>query len=109
MAKSSSRVNSRMASLALALVDLRAHFEAQLRMVARVEEALAKCRTAKDSAAFDSSADALRGQIRTLSDANRRGSVSAVIDQLDVDADGLLFPDGPSSSRPNRQPRWLQE
>ncbi len=75
--------------LALSLVDLRAHFEAQLRAVRRAEEALLKCRTAADRAAFDVSTSALRNQIQIVSDNNR--SVRVVIDQLDADARALVF------------------
>ena len=89
MKKPSSRVSRQIASLALAVVDLRAHFEAQLRTVARVEEALVKCRMAMDPAAFESSADALRGQVKVLSDNNRSGGVGTVIEQLDADARDL--------------------
>ncbi len=78
-----------MASLALAVIDLRAHFEAQLRRIARVEDALAKCRAARDVAAFDSPAGALRGEVRVISDNNR--GVRAVIDQMDLDARELRF------------------
>jgi hypothetical protein len=74
----------------LAVIDLRAHFEAQLRRVVRAEEALVKCRTARDPAAFDSSAATLRGEVRMVSDNNR--SVRAVLEQMDVDARELLFP-----------------
>jgi hypothetical protein len=84
-------VDGRIASLALALIDLRAHFEAQLRRVARAEEALVKCRTARDPTAFDSSAAALRGEVQVVSNNNR--SVRAVIDQMDVDARDLVFAD----------------
>jgi hypothetical protein len=90
MARPSNEVDTRLASLALAVIDLRAHFEAQLRRVRRAEEALVKCRTAKDPRVFDSSAAALRGEIQVVSDNNR--SVRAVIDQMDVDAQGLGFP-----------------
>jgi hypothetical protein len=90
MARPSTQADSRVASLALAVIDLRAHFEAQLRSVARAEEALVKCRTARDPAAFDVSARALRGQVQVVSDNNR--SVRAVIDQMDVDARELMFP-----------------
>jgi hypothetical protein len=90
MAEPSIHVDSRIASLALALIDLRAHFEAQLRRVVRAEEALVKCRTARDAGAFDSTAAALRGEIQVVSNNNR--SVRAVIDQMDVDARDLVFP-----------------
>ena len=94
MTRPSTQVDSRIASLALAVIDLRAHFEAQLRTVARAEEALVKCRNATEPAAFDLSATALRGEIQVVSDNNR--SVRAVIDQMDVDARELLCPAGSS-------------
>jgi hypothetical protein len=90
MTRTSTQVGNRIASLALAVTDLRAHFEAQLRSVARAEEALMKCRTARDSAAVTSAATALRNEIRVVSDNNR--SVRAVIDQMDVDACQLVVP-----------------
>ena len=91
MPKPSSEVDNRMALLALAVIDLRAHFEAQLRRIARAEEILVKCRAARDVAVFDSSAAALRGEVQVISDNNR--SVRAVIDQMEVDARELVFPD----------------
>jgi hypothetical protein len=90
MARPSTPFDSRLTSLALAVIDLRAHFEAQLRRVARAEEALVKCRTAKDSAAFDSSAAALRGQAQVVSENNR--TVRAVIDQMVADTRDLTLP-----------------
>ena len=89
MARTSTQVDNRIASLALAVIDLRAHFEAQLRTVARAEDALVKCRTANDRAAFDSSATMLRGEVQIVSDNNQ--SVRAVIEQMDVDARELVF------------------
>jgi hypothetical protein len=89
--KSSSQVQTRVASLALAVVDLRAHFEAQLRAVARAEDALIKCRTATEPAVFEMSARTLSGEIQALSDNNR--SVRAVIDQMAADARELVQPD----------------
>jgi hypothetical protein len=74
----------------LAVIDLRAHFEAQLRRIAHAEEALVKCRTAKDPVAFDLSATALRGEVQVVSDNNR--SVRVVIDQMDLDAREFVFP-----------------
>jgi hypothetical protein len=59
-------------------------------LVARAEEALGKCRTAKDLTAFDSSAQTLRDEVQVVSDNNRR--VRVVIDQLDIDARTLAFP-----------------
>jgi len=84
MAKPLTHIDNRIASLALAVIDLRAHFEAQLRTVARAEDALVKCQTAKDPAAFDASAAALQGEIQVVSYNNR--SVRAVIDEMNVEA-----------------------
>jgi hypothetical protein len=66
------------------VIDLRAHFAAQLRRVARAEDTLVKCRTARDAATFDVSAAALRSEVQVVSDNNR--SVRSVIDQMDIDA-----------------------
>jgi hypothetical protein len=90
MARHSTQFDGRIAALTLAVIDLRAHFEAQLRAVARAEDALRKCRAAKDPTGFDSSSTALRGEIETVSGNNR--NVRAVIDQMDVDARELVFP-----------------
>jgi hypothetical protein len=90
MARPSTGVDNRIASLGLAAIDLRAHFEAQLRAVARAEEALSKCRTATDSATFDAAAITLRDEVQVVSDNNR--SVRPVIDQMDVDTHDLVFP-----------------
>ena len=82
--------DDRITSLALSVIDLRAHFEAQLRAVGRAEAALVKCRTARGSAAFDSAVAALRGEVQGVSDNNR--SVRAAIDQMQVDARELVAP-----------------
>jgi hypothetical protein len=87
MARSSNQIDNRLASLALAIIDLRAHFEAQLRTVGRAEEALVKCGTAIDLGAFHAGVAALRGEVEVLSDENR--SVQTVIDQMNVDAGEL--------------------
>jgi hypothetical protein len=90
MVKRSTQANGRIRSLALAVIDLRAHFEAQLRAVARAEEALVQCRTARNPTAFDSSANVLRGEVQVVSDNNR--SVRGVIDQMYLDAREVVFP-----------------
>jgi hypothetical protein len=90
MVRPSTEVDNRIASLALAVIDLRAHFEAQLRAVAHAEEALSRCRTATHPAAFDAAAITLRDEVHVVSDNNR--SVRPVIDQMDVDANDLVFP-----------------
>jgi hypothetical protein len=84
------QVDGRLASLALAVIDLRAHFEAQLRALARAEQALVKCGTSRRGAAFDAAASALRGEIQVLSDSSR--SVYAVMEQMNGDALDLVFP-----------------
>jgi hypothetical protein len=88
MSKLSTQADDRVASLALAVIDLRAHFEAQLRAVARAEEALVNCRTTTDGAAFGSSAAGLRREVQVVSDNNR--SIRAVIDQMDIEARELV-------------------
>jgi hypothetical protein len=90
MTSSSTEVDRRVAALALAVIDLRAHFEAQLRTVARAEEALIDCRTSVDPAALEVSAAALRDEVAVLSDNNQ--SVRAVIDQMALDARQLACP-----------------
>ena len=84
MAKSSTLTNKGIPSLALSLIDLRAHFEAQLRTVARAEEALLKCQAAADRVALDAATSALRDQIENVSDDDR--SVRVLIDRLKSDA-----------------------
>jgi hypothetical protein len=84
MAKPPTQADGRITSLALALIDLRADFEAQLRAVVRAEEALVRCRTAKDPGAFGASAKALRDEVQAIFDNNR--SVRGVIEQMSVDA-----------------------
>lgn len=91
MTKHSTQTDDRIARLALSLIDLRAHFEAQLRTVIRAEEALRKCRTANDDAAFNASVSALRGEVQIVSDNNR--SVRTVIGHMDTDARELVVPD----------------
>ena len=89
MARVSSQGDDRLASLGLAVIDLRAHFEAQLRAVARTEEALLKCRTARHGAAFESAATVLRGEVQVVSHNNR--SIRVVIAQMDIDGRELAF------------------
>lgn len=75
--------------LALHLIDLRAHFEAQLRTVARAEQCLFKCRSAQDAVAFDAAAGTLRAETQTVAD-NRR-TVGDLVEQTIVEARGLTF------------------
>jgi hypothetical protein len=77
------------ATLALSLIDLRAHFEAQLRTVTRAEQCLLKCRGATETAAFEIAVQTLRCEIQVISQNNR--SIRTVIDQVDADADALTF------------------
>jgi hypothetical protein len=62
-----------MASLALAVINLRADFEAQRRRIARAEDTLVRCRTTK-AVAFDVAATALRSDPDGERDAARDGS-----------------------------------
>jgi hypothetical protein len=69
--------------LALSLIDLRAHFEAQLRTVVRAEQYLRKCQSAKNAQTFAALVDALHRDVQILSDNNRNARI--VLDQADVD------------------------
>ena len=66
------------------MIDLRAHFEAQLRTVARAEETLLKCRGAHDAATFDAAATTLRAEVRTS--AGNRRSAGHIVEQVVADA-----------------------
>jgi hypothetical protein len=87
MARYSRQIDDRITALAWALIDLRAHFEAQLRAVGRAEEAVGKCRAVRNVATFESATTALRAEIQIVSDNNR--SVRAVIDQMNLDSRDL--------------------
>src|SRR5687767_8059308 len=76
--------NDGMAKVALALIDLRAHFEAQLRTVVRAEQTLLQCRGAHDAATFDAAADTLRTELHAMAD-NRR-SARQIVEQVVADA-----------------------
>jgi hypothetical protein len=78
-----------MANLDLSLVDLRAHFEAQLRTVKRAEQCLLRCRGAQDVAAFESAADAFREQLTIV--AQNRKTIGNLLGQIGDDAGKLTF------------------
>jgi hypothetical protein len=80
MPNRSTQIDDELAGLALSLVDLRAHFEAQLRKVVRAEQCLAKCRSAHDAASFDTAAETLRRELQAVVD-NRR-SVGDLVEQV---------------------------
>ena len=79
------------ARLAICLIDLRAHFEAQLRAVTRAELSLRKCRAADDPAALDAAAETLRAEVRAVLD-NRRNAAD-LIEQVVDEARGLTSSD----------------
>jgi hypothetical protein len=89
MTRTSKHIDSSTARLALCLIDLRAHFEAQLRTVTRAEQSLLKCRNASGAAAFDTAADTLRVEVQTVAD-NRRGA-GELVEQIVADARALKF------------------
>jgi hypothetical protein len=75
--------DEQMVRLALSLIDLRAHFEAQLRSVNRAEQRLRRCQSTRGTAEFEGDVAALDRDLRVLSDNNR--SARAVLDQTDAD------------------------
>jgi hypothetical protein len=85
----SRQIDDGTATLALALMDLRAHFEAQLRTIARAEQSLSRCRGAENAAIFDVAADTLRAEVGAVAE-NRR-SAADLVDQIVADARALLF------------------
>lgn len=89
MARRSKPIDDGTAKLALTLIDLRAHFEAQLRTVVRAEETLLKCRGAHDAATFDAAATTLRAEVRTI--AGNRRSARHIVEQVVADAGRLTF------------------
>jgi hypothetical protein len=84
MTKRAIGTDERIPRMTVSLIDLRAHFEAQLRTVIRAEQTLLRCRKTRDPAAFEASMNSLRHHIRIVSDNNR--IIRGVIDQLDGDA-----------------------
>ena len=87
MPKRLSQGDEQMVRLALSIIDLRAHFEAQLRSVTRAEESLRRCQSARGTVACQASVDGLQGEIGLLSDNNR--SARTVLDQAEVDVRAL--------------------
>lgn len=77
------------ANLDLRLIDLRAHFEAQLRTVRRAEECLRQCRRARGSVAFDGAADAFRDQLTVI--AKNRKTIGALLNRIVDEAENLRF------------------
>jgi hypothetical protein len=83
-------------NLELSLIDLRAHFEAQLRTVKRGEECLLRCRGAQDAVAFDAAADAFRNQLTAV--AQDRKTIGELLNQIVDDARRPTFADrGPKA------------
>jgi hypothetical protein len=89
MARRSTQIDTGTARLALAFIDLRAHFEAQLRNVVRAEQCLLRCRVAGDPATFDAAAASLQAEVQAVAE-NRR-SASDLVAQIVADARGLAF------------------
>lgn len=77
--------------MSLALTDLRAQFEAQLRTVGRAEHLLSRCRRAAERAAFESAAAAVRGEVRAI--AEHRRSTQSLLAQIIADAEALRSTD----------------
>ena len=78
-----------MANLNLRLIDLRAHFEAQLRTVRRAEECLLRCEGAPNAVAFDTAAETFRDQLTIV--AQNRKTIGALLNQIVDDAEKLRF------------------
>lgn len=70
MRKRANHGNEQMVRMALTLIDMRAHFEAQLRTVTRAERGLRKCRSATGPS-FQAAADELRRDLELLATNNR--------------------------------------
>jgi hypothetical protein len=87
----SRQADAGIANLDLSLIDLRAHFEAQLRTVKRAEECLFRCRGAQDAAAFDTAADTFRDQLTVV--AQNRRTIGELLNQIVDDAGRLTFAD----------------
>ena len=73
--------------IALGLVDLRAQYQAAMRMLEHAEKRLLKCRQPQDDAVFLGSVSALRAEVTALANTNR--SVRDVLDEIARDADRL--------------------
>ena len=76
-----------MAMIALSFVDLRAQYQAAMRMLENAEKRLLKCRQPQDEATFRGYVSALREEVKALSNTNR--SVREVLDEVSRDADRL--------------------
>jgi hypothetical protein len=85
----SEQADDGIANLGLRLIDLRAHFEAQLRTVRRAEECLRRCRDAQDAVAFDAAADTVRDQLTVV--AHNRETIGALLNQIVAEAEKLRF------------------
>jgi hypothetical protein len=89
MPKRQTDADDAIARLALNFIDLRAHFEAQLRTITHSEQCLLKCRRAVDADTFNASAESLRREIQVIC-ANRE-SVGTVLEQSIAEARALRF------------------
>ena len=87
----SKRLNAEEATsrLALSALDLRAHFEAQLRTLIHVEQCLVKCRGTDEADTFAAAATALRQDMQVVLDNHR--SIASVLDQAIADVRRLTF------------------
>ena len=81
------RADELMAMIALGFVDLRAQYQAAMRMLEHAEKRLLKCRQPQDDTAFRGSVSALRAEVTALANTNR--SVREVLDEVARDADCL--------------------
>ena len=91
MPNRSRQANGGIANLDLSLIDLRAHFEAQLRTVKRAEQCLLRCRGAQDAAAFDAAVDTFREQLIVV--AQNRKTIGELLNRIVGDAGRLTFAD----------------
>ena len=81
--------NDGVAKLDLSLIDMRAHFEAQLRTVKRAEDFLLQCRDAQNAAAFHAAAKGFRDQLTVI--AGNRKTIGELLTQIVDDAGKLTF------------------
>ena len=81
------RAEELMAMIALSFIDLRAQYQAAMRMLEHAEKRLLKCREPQDDAAFRGRVSALREEVTALSNTNQ--SVREVLDEVARDADRL--------------------
>jgi hypothetical protein len=80
-------VEELMAMIALSFIDLRAEYQAAMRMLEHAEKRLWKCRQPQDDATFRGSVCALRDEVTALAHTNR--SVREVLDEVARDAHRL--------------------